>query len=261
MNCQLFETIINDLARASVMDVVTRDGALAHSESCERCAARLRDERMLSEGLRRVAAVATNEQAPARVEAALLAAFRERHSTRLAPSVNQSPARGRARWAIAAAAMILILLALAALRFDRSSTTRVQEAREIKPEQASPAPREDVIVPAQPDRKRQKQQAIAYRPRPAQAQRRNAVNKAGKDGSRVETSSPAVSEIATDFMPIVQGDNLSSMESGQIVRVELPRSALMSFGLPMNMELADERIKADVVLGNDGVARAIRFVR
>jgi hypothetical protein len=29
----------------------------------------------------------------------------------------------------------------------------------------------------------------------------------------------------------------------------------------MNMERADERIKADVIVGNDGLARAIRFVR
>jgi hypothetical protein len=29
----------------------------------------------------------------------------------------------------------------------------------------------------------------------------------------------------------------------------------------MNMDRADERIKADVVVGNDGLARAIRFVR
>jgi hypothetical protein len=46
-----------------------------------------------------------------------------------------------------------------------------------------------------------------------------------------------------------------------MVRVELPRSALVSFGLPMNVERADERIKADVLVGDDGVARAIRFVR
>jgi hypothetical protein len=29
----------------------------------------------------------------------------------------------------------------------------------------------------------------------------------------------------------------------------------------MDMERATERIKADVVVGNDGLARAIRFVR
>ena len=45
------------------------------------------------------------------------------------------------------------------------------------------------------------------------------------------------------------------------LEAELPRAALLSFGLPMNMERADERIKADVIVGNDGLARAIRFVR
>ena len=50
-------------------------------------------------------------------------------------------------------------------------------------------------------------------------------------------------------------------ESLQLMRIELPRSALVSFGLPMNVERADQRIKADVLVGNDGVARAIRFVR
>ena len=47
----------------------------------------------------------------------------------------------------------------------------------------------------------------------------------------------------------------------QLGRVELPRSSLASFGLPVNLERAGERIKADVVVGNDGMARAIRFVR
>ena len=56
-------------------------------------------------------------------------------------------------------------------------------------------------------------------------------------------------------------EGLRQLDSAQVVRVELPRSAMMSFGLPVNMDRADERIKADVVVGNDGMARAIRFVR
>ena len=68
-------------------------------------------------------------------------------------------------------------------------------------------------------------------------------------------------EIATDFIPLMNRESLAQLDSGQIMRVELPRSALMSYGLPMNMERADERIKADVLVGNDGLARAIRFVR
>jgi hypothetical protein len=68
-------------------------------------------------------------------------------------------------------------------------------------------------------------------------------------------------EIATDFIPLLNRETLAQMDGGQVMRVELPRSALMSFGLPMDMERAAERVKADVVVGNDGLARAIRFVR
>ena len=46
-----------------------------------------------------------------------------------------------------------------------------------------------------------------------------------------------------------------------MVRVELPRYAMARFGLPVNMERYDERVKADVWLGADGLARAIRFVQ
>ncbi|MEK7406540.1 MAG: hypothetical protein AAB225_15665 [Acidobacteriota bacterium] len=66
-------------------------------------------------------------------------------------------------------------------------------------------------------------------------------------------------EIASDF--ILLDPAWQPAESGQTVRVRLPRTALLSFGLPMNEERAFEPIQADVVLGQDGVARAIRFVR
>jgi len=68
-------------------------------------------------------------------------------------------------------------------------------------------------------------------------------------------------EIATAFLPLVEADSLAGIESGHIMRVEMPREALVAFGLPMNQERAGELVKADVLLGDDGVARAIRFVR
>ena len=54
--------------------------------------------------------------------------------------------------------------------------------------------------------------------------------------------------------------DLSDVEGGQVLRVELPRSALLSFGLPMNPDRAGERVKADVLISSDGLPRAIRFV-
>jgi hypothetical protein len=71
----------------------------------------------------------------------------------------------------------------------------------------------------------------------------------------------ATPEIATDFIALTSAAELSSMESGQLVRVLLPRSALASFGLPFNQELREKPIAAQVLIGQDGVARAIRFLR
>ena len=67
-------------------------------------------------------------------------------------------------------------------------------------------------------------------------------------------------EIATDFISLTYGAPEVGADA-QLVRMELPRSAMASFGLPVNMDRADQRVKADVLLGADGLARAIRFVQ
>ena len=68
-------------------------------------------------------------------------------------------------------------------------------------------------------------------------------------------------ELTTDFIPLVHCVDLDCFEGGQLVRVAMPRIALIFLGLPMNEQLAQEPVTADVLIGGDGVARAIRFVR
>jgi hypothetical protein len=68
-------------------------------------------------------------------------------------------------------------------------------------------------------------------------------------------------EVATDFIPLTYMTPVNLQDGGQIVRVELPRSALANFGLPVNMDRYNEKVKADVLLGVDGMAHAIRFVQ
>jgi hypothetical protein len=68
-------------------------------------------------------------------------------------------------------------------------------------------------------------------------------------------------EITTEFIPLVRDAFFAQSEGAHLVRVELPRSALASFGIPVNADRAGDRVKADVLLGEDGTARAIRFVR
>jgi len=99
--------------------------------------------------------------------------------------------------------------------------------------------------------------------RPAPAPRARATNAAygagvGRASNAQRAADARPQEVATEFIPLGQ---YQQPEEGHIVRVELPRSALASFGLPVSAEAGGGRVKADVLLGEDGTARAIRFVR
>ncbi|MCP9493250.1 MAG: hypothetical protein MSG64_02220 [Pyrinomonadaceae bacterium MAG19_C2-C3] len=67
-------------------------------------------------------------------------------------------------------------------------------------------------------------------------------------------------QVATQFFPLDDG-LLPPVESGHLMKIEMPRSALASFGLPTSIERSNEVVKAEVLVGTDGIARAIRFVR
>jgi hypothetical protein len=73
--------------------------------------------------------------------------------------------------------------------------------------------------------------------------------------------SAMVHEVATDFFPMPYASDGREMGSGVLVRVGLPRAAMTSFGFPVDVERRQERIQADVLLGEDGRARAVRFVQ
>ena len=72
-------------------------------------------------------------------------------------------------------------------------------------------------------------------------------------------------EVATAFFPLLYSG--IPFTDGQIVRMEVPRTALASFGLasPDADVLVggspSRSVLADVLVGEDGLARAVRFVR
>jgi hypothetical protein len=70
-----------------------------------------------------------------------------------------------------------------------------------------------------------------------------------------------IDEIVTDFFPLTFAADSISPEGGHLVRVTIPRSVLVAMGLPMNVDRAAEHVRADVFIGDDGLARAIRFIQ
>lgn len=281
MNCNDFETKVTDLGRGQLINAEARDRAIAHAAVCRRCAARLRDEQRLTAGLREWSATFNDEQMPARGEAQLLAALRAERSR----ATVTKRARRWPGWA-AAAAMIIALIALAAIRFvewrksqpvaGNSQTPQRESNSAPSPTGNEPAaPSQQASSPATPLAVPLSEQAVIPPQRTRHAPRRapqKVIRKPADDASlaitpATDANAAAIngdeptSEIATAFIPLAGGRSFAPAESLQLMRIELPRSALVSFGLPMNVERADQRIKADVLVGNDGVARAIRFVR
>ena len=68
----------------------------------------------------------------------------------------------------------------------------------------------------------------------------------------------AVEETKTDFIALSYA---ADTESGQIVRVKVPSSMMVSLGVATNVEKESKMVNAEVVIGDDGLARAIRFIR
>jgi len=56
--------------------------------------------------------------------------------------------------------------------------------------------------------------------------------------------------------------SLPRFESGQLMRVELPASVVLSLGLRPSRPLRnDGTVQTDVLVGQDGYARAVRLVQ
>ncbi|MBI3650980.1 MAG: hypothetical protein HY231_08000 [Acidobacteria bacterium] len=296
MNCHEFEKLINDLACDHLMSVAKRAQAWAHQETCAACAARLGEEKLLTERLRMVAN-ADVEQTPAHVKTALLAAFAQHAASvgnasvktakpatpalnapkKLTPSSSLAAQRSRWLWAAAAAAVILIAAIVTwrlwnvsgAIAFPSNTTTMATDSRSVE----APSQNHQAEVTNSPQENPSEHPITTTTPEPKDTAttRPHAVTGKPQSGGRGANSyqphttqqtmaTSNQNEVVTDYIPLTYLSIATALDSGLVVRVQVPRSTLISMGLPMNVESSKELIKADVVVGDDGVARAIRFV-
>lgn len=65
-------------------------------------------------------------------------------------------------------------------------------------------------------------------------------------------------EIVTEFYPLM--DDPPPFERGELLRVSLPAAAMRSVGVPVSEDRLADTVQADVLVGQEGLARAIRFV-
>ncbi|MGH9908805.1 MAG: hypothetical protein ACRD8U_24870 [Pyrinomonadaceae bacterium] len=263
MNCHRFESIASDLAREQIIDATLRDEALAHYRECENCTVTLQDQQSLTLALQTLADQMRFVEASPGAEANLMATFR-------AGRRQSGLRRTTQRWsypAVVAAAVFLIIVGIATWRafFTTAPNPRSQnDTGAVNTGQRTPT----VATVSESAAVKKPQAAVSnadhrvrFRKAPGD---RNTPNRSKGNLARQSVASNGASaghEIATEFLPLRYQNTLNFQDGGRIVRVELPRSAMVSFGFPVNIERANEKVKADVLFGVDGLAQAIRFVQ
>ena len=75
----------------------------------------------------------------------------------------------------------------------------------------------------------------------------------------VHRRQPRVEEVS-EFYPLT-GSQDGNEDGGQLVRVNLPRSALVAMGVDVPFDNNGSKVKTDLLIGSDGVMRAVRFVK
>jgi hypothetical protein len=247
MDCREFNGIVVEVARSASLDLAVRAQALAHAAGCRACADRLAGQQQLSAGLAALASGATPGSATSRIEAALLQEFRARRTRR------------RAVWPWAAAVAAMLLLAVPALRIVEGLRSRSTAPKPVQQAHSRQAARAAVMV--QPEVAPQPQRRHAARqPRPRLVARRRRPVEPAFGAAEPARLRPKAQEVATPFFALPYGAS-SVVERGQLVRMRLPRSTLLPFGFPLDETRASEPVNADVLFGEDGLARAIRFVQ
>lgn len=253
MTCHEFERAASSFSLFELAR--TQDQLLVgHANDCRQCDAWLQKQRMLAASLQTLQARTAGLEASHRVEAELLRKFRQA-PTEVAQPTNvirfPSAAMQFSRlfeigaYAAVAAAVVVALALGAGLWRYRSPSETVQSQ-----------PKSPIVVAATPmtiSATNDSTGKITLPPREVSARRASAVKRLPAAGITEDETAMSDSQANSeqDYMALMLCDPLSCASDAQLVRMELP---------PSPAEGRDSPQLADVVVGYDGVVRAVRIV-
>lgn len=190
-----------------------------HLAECGTCAAQWEPHRALADAWRSLREECRKAEAPLRVEAGLMAAFRSQGGFASRRSRRQTWWTPVFAWVSTAAAMV----ALAAVLIH------------------------------------------GYRPAPGQPGTVAAPPHMSKPVVPVALTADADSDydsavLGEGFVRLPNAPRIEPNEDFNVVRVEVPGSAMIAMGVSMSEDRAAESVVADVALASDGTARAVRLV-
>lgn len=250
MNCGEFDEIVHELDRSSQrvatgIQAPESEAALAHAESCSRCAKLLTEVEALNFGLRDIAKHDAVRKAPPRLEESLLHAFREQAAKQPATAIpHGTPGRLKIYgwYAAALGAAAVVLFALGAVRGWIGTGVREPAPNPVGTVAETPASTKKPLV-------------IGH-----QVVSAGSHTSTGASVEAVPASQVAASEDATAFYALPYADDTTSLDGGAVIRVSVPRSALVAWGLPVSGMGEAGPVPADLVVSPDGTPEAIRLV-
>jgi hypothetical protein len=176
------------------------------------------------------------------MEGRLLATMRHAKAASAARETGRSPARSG--WFAAAAGIVIA----AALTYQVGP---LQE--EPAPHATSEAPKRDVRLPSDPHVTSPGPPLPPSPPQPRRPTRRLA-----SPASAVSAANPPALD---EFLLLPGAAALPPLESGRIVRLEVPLTSLPAYGLDVVPDASPAAVHADFLIGHDGLPRAIRLAR
>lgn len=175
------------------------------------------------------------------------------------------PVNNVLKWLVGGAAMTAVAASILTLLLFRPASNNDKGTVAVlspvsttieKPADTVNAPSEPVAteakVPKGSNAARQVVNHIAARPRTAEKGTQTAVK------TEVAAKTAPKEEIKTDFIALSYARD---PESGQIVRVKVPSAMMVSLGLVSSVKTPTDMVDAEVLVGDDGLTRAIRFIR
>jgi cell division septation protein DedD len=253
MICQQFEELAPQIARNELRDAKLLQDAINHAASCVDCDATLVEARELAASVASLAAHDKALDSAAHLEFTLRAAFAREHaanmpsrSSFIAEAGLPSARFARFGWhvfALAGAAAIVAMLLFPRVLDLNSGTDRVG----VRPAQSSsPA----LVATTASVKSAPTTQALA----PVTQKRFTASRKPKKNPEEPEKT-------LTGFMALPYADDLSTIQYGAIVRLQLSRADLAWYGLPVPISDSGQKITADLFVNGSGTPEAIRLVR
>ncbi len=255
MTCREFEQRTTSLSLREISQAQDNQ-ILDHAGECEKCAGRLQEQRMLAASMQTLQAQTAECEAGPNVERALLQAFRQGPVETLPPDMVRrvSPiVFSLSRFFevgayVAVAAAIAVAIFLGVRLWEQRSANLPVKSQVAQPSVSAPS------TVAEQSAAGPHQQSVAIIRRSVNHHTRqphvvspSQSNSDGADSSQVGADA--------DYVALMFCDPLSCSSDTQVVRMELPNPAAAGSG----QQDAQVRI-ADVIVGYDGVVRAVRIV-